>query len=192
MGIRIVPKEELGQERLKEKGIGFIPPVLFPNLKNLYQRRAERLKALGVDEHPFADYLNFAAEVATAQNNAQHDNPLEMDMNAVLERATATNNPPLDAKTFPRTAHWHKLLNAIIAELLPVVPESVRPALENLDKASENELEEMATALLNEQFEKVPADKSMFIWAALSVYWAQMAAQIPGKARAEHGDHRHF
>ncbi len=33
MGIRIVPKEELGQERLKEKGIGFIPPVLFPNLK---------------------------------------------------------------------------------------------------------------------------------------------------------------
>lgn len=154
MGIRIVPKEELGQERLKEKGIGFIPPVLFPNLKNLYQRRAERLKELGIGEHPFADYLNFAAEVATAQNNAQHDNPLEMDMEAVLARATATNTPPLDAKTFPRTAHWHKLLTSIIAELMPIVPDSVRTALENLEKASEAELEEMATALLNEQFEK--------------------------------------
>ena len=107
MGIRIVPKEELGQERLKEKGIGFIPPVLFPNLKSLYQRRAERLKELGAGEHPFADYLNFAAEVATAQHNAQHDNPLEMDMASILERSTNTNNSPLDAKTFPRTTHWH-------------------------------------------------------------------------------------
>ena len=192
MGIRIVPKEELGQEKLKEKGIGFIPPVLFPNLKNLYQRRAERLKELGKGEHPFADYLNFAAEVAIAQNNAQHDNPLEMDMTGVLEHSMKTNTPPLDIKTFPRTAHWHKLLSSIIAELMPIVPESVRPGLENLNKTSETELESMATALLNEQFEKVPADKSMFIWAALSVYWAQMAANIPGKARAEHGDHRHF
>ncbi|NHX33798.1 formate dehydrogenase accessory protein FdhE, partial [Escherichia coli] len=92
-----------------------------------------------------------------------HDNPLEMDMASILERSTNTNNSPLDAKTFPRTTHWHKLLTAIIAELMPVVPESVRPALENLNKASETELEAMATALLNEEFEKVPADKSMFI-----------------------------
>ncbi|GAB1440653.1 hypothetical protein MASR2M36_34380 [Providencia sp.] len=45
MGIRIVPKEELGQERLKEKGIGFIPPVLFPNLKKFIStplRKIER------------------------------------------------------------------------------------------------------------------------------------------------------
>nr|ELR5114601.1 formate dehydrogenase accessory protein FdhE [Providencia stuartii] len=192
MGIRIVPKEDLGQERLKEKGIGFIPPVLFPNLKSLYQRRAERLKELAAGEHPFADYLKFAAEVAMAQHNAQHDHPLEIDMSAVLTRSMASNNPPLDAKTFPRTNHWHSILHAIIAELLPVVPDSARPALENLDKASESELEEMATALLSEQFEKVPSDKSIFVWAALSVYWAQMAAQIPGKARAEHGDHRHY
>ncbi|EKT61360.1 formate dehydrogenase accessory protein FdhE [Providencia sneebia] len=192
MGIRIVPKEDLGQERLKEKGIGFIPPVLFPNLKNLYQRRAERLKQLAIGEHPFADYLNFAADVAMAQNSAQFDNPLEMDMNAVLAHATATNTPPLDTKTFPRTHHWHKILQSIIAELLPVVPETVRSTLENLSKESDSELKVMASALLNEQFEKVPADKSMFIWAALSVYWAQMAAQIPGKARAEEGDHRHF
>ncbi|WP_283126099.1 formate dehydrogenase accessory protein FdhE [Providencia stuartii] len=116
--------------------------------------------------------------MATAQNNAQYDHPLEIDMSAVLARSMVSNNPPLDAKTFPRTNHSHKILHAIIAELLPVVPDSVRSALENLDKASESELEEMATALLSEQFEKVPADKSMFVWAALSVYLVLLAVLL--------------
>ena len=62
MSIRIVPKEQLGKEP-SEKSISFIPPVLFPNLKNLYQRRAERFQALAKD-NPFADYLEFAAEIA--------------------------------------------------------------------------------------------------------------------------------
>ncbi|MEY0571579.1 formate dehydrogenase accessory protein FdhE domain-containing protein, partial [Providencia huaxiensis] len=86
MSIRIVPKEQLGKEP-SEKSISFIPPVLFPNLKNLYQRRAERFQALAKD-NPFADYLEFAAEIALAQEKALHDNPLELDLTPLLSQQT--------------------------------------------------------------------------------------------------------
>ncbi|MEM8027555.1 formate dehydrogenase accessory protein FdhE [Morganella morganii] len=190
MSIRIVSKEELGQAQKNEKGIGFIPAVLFPNLKNLYQRRAERFDELAKD-NPFADYLEFAAEITRAQQKALYDNPLEMDMDALMA-ANMPGKALLDCRTFQRTEHWRKLLKSIIAELLPVAPDHARPTLENLDKASENELEDMATALFNQEFSAVSPDKSVFIWAALSLYWAQMASMIPGKGREEHGEHRQF
>ena len=58
--------------------------------------------------------------------------------------------------------------------------------IENLEKASDQELEEMASALFASDFSLVSSDKAPFIWAALSLYWAQMASLIPGKARAEY------
>ncbi len=45
----------------------------------------------------------------------------------------------------------------------------------------------MASALFASDFSSVSSDKAPFIWAALSLYWAQMANLIPGKARAEYG-----
>ena len=64
--------------------------------------------------------------------------------------------------------------------------------IENLEKASEQELEQMASALFVSDFASVSSDKAPFIWAALSLYWAQMASLIPGKARAEYGEQRQF
>ena len=50
----------------------------------------------------------------------------------------------------------------------------------------------MASALFASDFASVSSDKAPFIWAALSLYWAQMASLIPGKARAEYGEQRHI
>ncbi|WP_036770001.1 formate dehydrogenase accessory protein FdhE [Photorhabdus australis] len=191
MSIRIVPKEQLSKESVNEKAADYIPPLLFVNLKNLYQRRAERLKQLAVD-NPFADYLSFIADVVQAQQKALHDNPLKIEMADILEKSAAEGKPPLDCKMFPRTEHWQKLLYALIAELLPDAPEHISVALNNLEKASAQELEQMADALLKNEFSKVSPEKALFIWAALSLYWTQMANQIPGKARAEYGEHRQF
>ncbi|MBD1228410.1 formate dehydrogenase accessory protein FdhE [Xenorhabdus griffiniae] len=169
-----------------------IPPLLFANLKTLYQQRAERLKTLATESNPFASYLNFAAEIAQAQQKAWYDNPLEIELDELLGHSQQEIRVPLDCKTLHRTQHWQNILHALIAELLPIVPEHVKPALENLAKNSEQELEEMASALFNSEFSKVSADQAVFVWAALSVYWAQMASLIPGKARAEYGEHRQF
>lgn len=37
----------------------------------------------------------------------------------------------------------------------------------------------MASALFVSDFASVSSDKAPFIWAALSLYWAQMASLIP-------------
>ena len=137
MSIRIIPHDELGSS--EKRTAEYIPPLLFPRLKNLYNRRAERLRELA-ENNPLGDFLRFAALVAHAQEVVLYDHPLQ----------------------------------------------------KNLEKASDQELEEMASALFASDFSLVSSDKAPFIWAALSLYWAQMASLIPGKARAEYGEARQF
>ncbi|WP_156171571.1 formate dehydrogenase accessory protein FdhE, partial [Yersinia massiliensis] len=131
-------------------------------------------------------------KITQAQQKALYDHPLVLDMKAELEQSAASGKPPLDASVFPRTEHWRKLLSALIAELRPDAPDHILAVLDNLEKASVNELELYADALLNREFGQIGSEKAPFIWAALSLYWAQMASQIPGKARAEYGEHRQF
>ncbi|MBN3096471.1 formate dehydrogenase accessory protein FdhE [Pectobacterium brasiliense] len=188
MSIRIVPQEQLEQNE-KSMPEGNIPPLLFANLKSLYSSRAERLRQLAED-HPLGDYLTFAAGVVEAQQKVLHDHPLKLDLSDVLKKSG--ERPPLDIAVFPRDAHWHTLLRALIEELKPDASGQVLSTLENLEKASEQELEEQATALLQHEFRAESNDKAPFIWAALSLFWAQMASQLPGKARAVPGEHRQF
>ncbi|MCA6916695.1 MULTISPECIES: formate dehydrogenase accessory protein FdhE [Pectobacterium] len=188
MSIRIVPQEQLEQNE-KSMTEGNIPPLLFANLKSLYSSRAERLRQLA-EEHPLGDYLTFAAGVVEAQQKVLHDHPLKLDLSDVLKQSG--ERPPLDIAVFPRDAHWHTLLRALIEELKPDASGQVLSTLENLEKASEQELKEQATALLQHEFRAESNDKAPFIWAALSLFWAQMASQLPGKARAVPGEHRQF
>lgn len=46
MSIRIIPQDELGSS--EKRTAEAIPPLLFPRLKNLYNRRAERLRELAL------------------------------------------------------------------------------------------------------------------------------------------------
>ena len=189
MSIRIIPQDKL--EKSDKSTAGMIPPLLFPRLKNLYNRRAERLRELAAN-NPLGDYLRFAALIAHAQEVVLYDHPLEMDLSARIAEAAAQGKPPLDIHILPRDAHWQRLLHSLIAELKPEMSGPALTVIENLEKASEQELEQMAGALLTSEFSQVSSDKAPFIWAALSLYWAQMASLIPGKARAEYGEQRQF
>jgi len=189
MSIRIIPQDRL--EKREKHAVEAIPPLLFPRLKNLYNRRAERLRELATN-NPLGDYLRFAALIAHAQEVVLYDHPLAMDLTALIEQSANTGKPPLDLHILPRDAHWQRLLLSLIAELKPEMSGQALAVIENLEKASSTELEEMATALLNTEFSKVGSDKAPFIWAALSLYWAQMASLIPGKATAEYGEQRQF
>ncbi|MEN5017464.1 formate dehydrogenase accessory protein FdhE [Erwinia sp. Eh17-17] len=188
MTIRIIPQEQLEKS---PPAAEMIPPLLFPQLKQLYSRRAARLRQLA-EKNPLGDYLRFAAVIATAQEIVLYDHPLEMDLRARLEESARLGKPPLDINMLARDAHWQRLLHSLIAELKPEMSGQALSVLENLEKASSAELEAMASALFASEFARVSSDKSPFIWAALSLYWAQMAALIPGKARAEAGEQRQF
>jgi FdhE protein len=143
-------------------------------------------------KNPLGDYLRFAAVIAEAQEIVLYDHPLQLDLQQRLTQSAEQGKPPLDIHTYPRDAHWQRLLHSLIAELKPEMSGQALAVLENLEKSSTTELENLAHALLEGDFAQVSSDKSPFIWAALSIYWAQMAALIPGKARAEYGEHRQF
>lgn len=189
MSIRIIPQQQ--PEESDRHAAESIPPLLFPRLKNCYLRRAARLRDLA-KKNPLGDYLRFAAVIAEAQEIALYDHPLQMDLQPPLVASAASGKPPLDIHTLPRDNHWQRLLQSLIAEMKPEMSGQALAVLENLEKASSQELEAMADAMFRNDFAQVSSDKAPFIWAALSLYWAQMAALIPGKARTEAGDHRQF
>ncbi|MCX8958412.1 formate dehydrogenase accessory protein FdhE [Erwinia psidii] len=189
MTIRIIPQQPLeeGDQNTTER----VPPLLFPRLKNMYSRRAARLRQLA-DKNPLGDYLRFAAVIATAQEIVLYDHPLQMEMRTYLDKTSGQGKPPLDMHSLPRDKHWQRLLHSLIAELKPEMTGQALAVLENLEKAPAQELEAMASSLFASDFSTISSDKSPFIWAALSLYWAQMAALLPGKTDVVFGEQRQF
>ena len=145
MSIKILSADEIKQQ----KNSYDIPPVLFANPKNLYQRRAKRLRELAKDDHPLADYLLFAADVVESQLSVFEKNPLEKQHFDNLSEIE-----PLNAKTFKRSGIWIEYLKEILHSIKPKANEQVIATIENLEKASDKELEEMATNLTTRSEER--------------------------------------
>lgn len=187
MSIRIVPESEIKQVASSMH----TPPLLYANPKNLYERRAQRLKQLA-ENNPLHDYLSFVASIVEAQGELLSERPLS-DYRAELDVLLNNHNGirPLDAKAFQRSAEWRDILLQLIDKLSPQANDTILPALEWLTKASETELESLADHLLNERYHEVGADKAIFIWAALSLYWVQLTQQLPKNTCSEVGEHQH-
>ncbi len=76
MSIRIIPQDELG--RSEKRTADMIPPLLFPDSKNVSTTAApKRLRELA-ENNLVGDYLRFAALIAHAQEVVLYDHPLEM------------------------------------------------------------------------------------------------------------------
>lgn len=187
MSIRILPDMEIKQAASALQH----PALLFANPKNLYQRRAKRLRELAKN-NPFGDYLAFSAELVEIQLALLESHPIAN----ITEDLTAclTKNPtqkPLNAKQFVRSAEWRELLQAFILQCKERVSGNALVTLEWLEKASSTEIEVLADHLLNERFSEVGADQAVFLWAVLSLYWVQLTQQLPRRSQAEYGEHRH-
>lgn len=88
-----------------------------------------------------------------------YDHPLEMDLTRALKKPAHQGKPPLDIHVLPRDKHWQKLLMALIAELKPEMSGPALAVIENLEKASTQELEDMASALFASDFSSSAAIK---------------------------------
>ena len=176
----------LSESEIKQAANSFqTPAVLFANPKNLYQRRAKRLRDLA-QNHPLSDYLLFAADIVESQLSTLERNPLPPQQFEQLN-----DIEPLNAKTFKRNHIWREYLTEILDEIKPKANEQVAATIEFLEKASSAELEEMANKLLAQEFNLVSSDKAVFIWAALSLYWLQAAQQIPHNSQVENAENLH-
>ncbi|AUI65732.1 MULTISPECIES: formate dehydrogenase accessory protein FdhE [Glaesserella] len=186
MSIRILPQDEIQKVASSFQH----PDLLYANPKNLYARRAKRLRQLA-ENNPFGDYLEFVANIVEVQLDLLQNQPIaniSKDLTAYLEANEGIK--PLDPKRFKRSAEWQQLLLAFIEKFKPYASDTVLATLEWLEKASSAELETLADHLLNERYEDVGADKAVFLWAVLSLYWVQLTQQLPRNTRAE-GEERH-
>ncbi|QGM80930.1 formate dehydrogenase accessory protein FdhE [Otariodibacter oris] len=187
MSIRILPDTEIKQAASSF----YSPPLLFANPKNLYQRRAKRLRELA-ESSPLGDYLNFVAHIVDAQLKLLDEKPIANISDELTAYITKNEGvKPLSASEFKRSDEWRELLFSLINECKPIAEGPIQGTLEWLEKASVSELETLADHLLNERYEEVGADKAVFLWAALSLYWVQLTQQLPRQSKTEYGEARH-
>lgn len=186
MSIRILPENEIKQAAASYTA----PPLLFSNPKNLYQRRAARLRELAQD-HPLADYLLFAAAIADAQLALLESMPIPQDPRLQALSGEQLANKPLDVKNWQRDPIWRKLLTALLEKLKPSANDQILTTIEWLEKAADSELEELADNILAQEFATISSDKAVFVWAALSLYWLQLVQQIPHNAKQESTENLH-
>lgn len=187
MSIRILPENEIKQAAASYTA----PPLLFSNPKNLYQRRAARLRELAQD-HPLADYLLFAAAIADAQLALLEDMPIPQDPRLQALSGEQLANKPLDVKNWQRDPIWRKLLTALLEKLKPSANDQILTTIEWLEKAADSELEDLADKVLAQEFATISSDKAVFVWAALSLYWFQLVQQIPHNAKQESTEDLHL
>ena len=186
MSIRILPENEIKQAAASYTA----PPLLFSNPKNLYQRRAARLRELAQD-HPLADYLLFAAAIADAQLALLESMPIPQDPRLQALSGEQLANKPLDVKNWQRDPIWRKLLTALLEKLKPSANDQILTTIEWLEKAADSELEDLADKVLAQEFATISSDKAVFVWAALSLYWLQLVQQIPHNAKQESTENLH-
>lgn len=186
MSIRILPESEIKQAASSFQA----PALLYANPKNLYARREKRLQQLA-ENHPFKDYLLFAKRIVQAQANVLAHHPIadqKAELEVILQKKQGI--APLDIHHFQPNSEWKNILKLLIDELIPQfdTKETILATLEWLKKASETELDNLATQLLTGNFPAAGADKAVFLWAALSLYWTQLTQQLPRNMQAETGE----
>lgn len=181
MAIRILPQNEIQQTAHSFQQ----PTLLFANPKNLYERRIKRLRELA-ENHPLSEYLTFVVQLVEAQQQILASNPLpklNLKFNAIR---------PLDNHRWQRDAKWREYLTALLEQIEPQANEQMLGTIDWLKKAANEEIEQLADKLLNEEYAQVGSDKAVFIWSALSLYWLQLAQQLPQHTQAESGDDLHY
>ena len=171
-------------------GIGRITPVLLPVLKQHYSRRAERLRQLTTD-HPMADYLSFVADLVHAQQQVLQECPLPDTLAKQAAARIGQVLKPLNYATLPRDGYWQQVLGHVL-DRLPSATPAVEEIINSLRDSSPQQLELQASALLSGHHEEVGSGRALFVWAALSLYWTQLAARLPASGHAEYGEHRQF
>ncbi|MDD2056713.1 formate dehydrogenase accessory protein FdhE [Pseudomonas sp. GD03860] len=170
-------------------GVNEIVAVLLPSLKDRYSKRAARLQQLA-QAHAMGDYLDFCAQLVQAQHQLLERMPLPPVLAAGLGERLGRGQAPLDSADYPRDPYWQQLLQGLIDALHADANPAVRATLDGLREHTPEQLENLAGALLAGHFEQVGSGQALFVWAALSLYFTQLASALPASASAALGEQR--
>jgi len=161
-------------------GVKAPDPILLPNPAMRFARTAERLALLSKG-HPMEGWLDFMAKLARAQHRvATVLAPFAAPDEAAVEQAVAARIPPISADGHRRDPAWRDglalLLDGAIGEGLPSPAAAVAAELRARSAAS---TEALADAFLRGAIDEKDAGSSLWIAAALQVYFTCLAGSLP-------------
>lgn len=183
MNIKIIPQAQLEKQSNRVSIIRQTPLLFYPNPQTLYSHRAKRLQTLTATS-PFSNYLDFCEKIVTAQAKLLETKPIKIDLTDIVASATANNLAPLSISHYPLSTQWMDYMYPIMDAVIDV-NDAINSTIHDLKNNTQDELLNKATALLTGQLATVDNNESLFIWSALSLYYCQLASQLPGKAVAQ-------
>ncbi|MFB2759945.1 formate dehydrogenase accessory protein FdhE [Shewanella xiamenensis] len=149
-----------------------LKPIKAVDPKAVYHRRAQRLLSLAKDS-PLADYFELCRRVVAIQARLA----AEADFGQLLawgkDEAIPLSHLGLEADSY-----WQGLLQQLLSDLLPQVDEDMARVLRLLMQQSPEQLTSWGSALRQGHMSEVPARFSLFIWAAMGVYWSHWAPMV--------------
>ncbi|MGX5220899.1 formate dehydrogenase accessory protein FdhE [Pseudomonas segetis] len=156
-----------------------IPPFLNPSNPALFQRRAERFRALA-QNHPLSGYLLLMAQLCDAQHAALANLPaLPGPDQRALELSREHRMPPLAFEALVRGDDWLQALDKVLEQFNAQGNPAVTAALQQLTQADSGQRKAWAVNLLSGQFDLLPAAVVPFLGAGLQVAFSHWLLALP-------------
>lgn len=154
--------------------------IVLPDPAKRFADTSVRLDALA-DGHPMKDWLRFMSRLAQAQEAAATITtmPAAPDL-AAIEQAVEARMPPLSADGHRRDPLWRTGLVTLLDHFdASSAPAQVRAVMGELRAAGATAVEDLADAFLHGQIDAARAGPTLYVAAALQVYFTRLAAQLP-------------
>ncbi|MDR3514773.1 MAG: formate dehydrogenase accessory protein FdhE [Azospirillaceae bacterium] len=154
-----------------------------PDPDRMFLLRSQRLRVLALG-HGMAAFLDFMVALCDAQHQALKDLPLGPVPDATaVARAARDGLPAVDAELWSRDPCWIEALHRIAATMADVaMPRAARAALVDLYQMDTRWFEDLANRFLVGGVPPVDRAHTVFITAALQVYFSRIAAVIDVRA----------
>lgn len=151
--------------------------IVLPDAATVFAARAQRLRQLA-GGHALADYLQFVASIADAQQQALAGlTGIPLPDAATLELAQTHRMPPLNALSGTRDAAWRKVLSEVLKGAAQNTAGVAREHVLRVAAEPEAALEAQADRILRGVTAGLDFAGAPLIAAGLQVYWvAQVAA----------------
>ena len=156
------------------------PFVLLPTAAQLFSTRARRFERLAEATPAPADWLRFLAVLSDTQQSALSlCNSAPLPTSEARQQAAEHGMPPLATGSWTRDAVWQKALDHILANSRNSAPDAAREVIDRLTESNPTDREQLARQTLNFEFDRTEdRATSLFIAAALQVYWTALAARL--------------
>jgi FdhE protein len=153
--------------------------LILPDPATRFLASAVRLEALSA-RHPMREWLGFMAELSRAQHAAATTLPpfAGPDQDTV-DQAVAARMPPLAADAHHRDPAWRDGLDLLLASFdRDALPPPAAAAIASLGDRGADAVEALADRFLNGDVSPEDTGATLFIAAALQVYFTRVAAGL--------------